>query len=193
MKKSIGDYIDNFSLVNLTQGYRIEEFQCSIAEYESFLKEQALEFQELNISRTFLLINKMNADIVAYMALVSDSIRLSIDERTTHFPEKIMFPNFPAIKIGKLAVSSIYQQEYKGIGSLMIELARGIAQEVNDSVACKFITVDADIENDEHVTDFYYKNNFVLNEEINKGKRRTISMRLNIFDDPQAAVQEDTA
>ncbi len=104
-----------------------------------------------------------------------------------------MFPNFPAIKIGKLAVSSIYQQEYKGIGSLMIELARGIAQEVNDSVACKFITVDEDIENDEHVTDFYYKNNFVLNEEFNKGKRRTISMRLNIFDDPQAAVQEDTA
>ena len=193
MKKDIFDCTDQFSLVSLTEGYRINDFKCHISEYEEFLKTQALEFQDLNISRTYLLINKENADIAAYMALVADSIKLNVTERHTYFPETVMFPNFPSMKIGKLAVDDSYKAAYKGIGSLMIELSRGIAQEINESVACKFITVDADIENDKNITAFYIKNNFVPNEELNKGKRRTISMRLNIFDDFSEQVNEVTA
>lgn len=63
----------------------------------------------------------------------------------------------------------------------MIELARGIAEDINESMACRFITVDADVEHNEQVTDFYYKNGFVLNESYKRG--RTISMRLNIYSD----------
>ncbi|MDN4093559.1 hypothetical protein QYF48_12110 [Brevibacillus agri] len=189
-RKNISDDIDLFSLVNLTSGYRVQDFECDIKEYELFIKNDALQFQELNIARTYLLINKTNADIVAYMSLVSDSIRLSEQERGYTFPATILFSSFPAIKIGKLAVSKPYKEIYKGIGSLMIELARGIAEEINQSVACKFITVDADVENDPKLPEFYGKNSFVFNEAYNRGSnRRTISMRLNILNDEQDVVE----
>ena len=43
--------------------------------------------------------------------------------------------------------SSIIEATYKGIGSLMIELARGICVKMRThGAACRFITVDADIE-----------------------------------------------
>lgn len=192
-KADIYDCLDLFSLVNLTNGYRITDFHCAIEEYSAFLKEQAMEFQDLNIARTYLMINKNNADIVAYMSLVSDSIKLSAEERASHFPESVRFPNFPAMKIGKLAVSLPYTMTYKNIGTLMIEMARGIAQQMNESVACKFITVDADIESNESVAAFYLKNDFVLNEELNKGKKRTVSMRLNIFGDVEEKSAEESA
>lgn len=190
-KSNFSDVSDNYRLVNLTSGYRIHDFECSIKEYELFIKNDALEYQELNISRTYLLINKENADIVSYMSLVSDSIRLSDNERGRTFPETILFKSFPAIKIGKLAVSKAYCEIFRGIGSLMIELARGIAEEINESVACKFITVDADVENDPELTEFYTKNSFTFNEAYNRGSNsRTISMRLNIFNDEEVLIEE---
>lgn len=195
VKPDINESIELFSLVNLTEGYRLDDFSCSIPEYKEFIKDRALDFQTLNIARTYLLINKSNADVVSYMSLVSDSIRLEQNERIQEFPEHIKFGSFPSIKIGKLAVNSSYRERYKGIGSLMIELARGIAAEINESVACKFITVDADVENDPHLIEFYTKNSFVLNESYPHGSnRRQISMRLNIYneiEDPEP--QEETA
>jgi len=181
MRQSIYDHIDKFSLVTLTDGYRLEDFTSHIKEYEIFLTQFSLKHQELNISRTYLLINKVNADVIAYMSLISDSIKLKQDERNTYFEEDASFPSYPAMKIAKLAVDKNYSEHYKYIGSLMIELARGIAEDINESMACRFITVDADVEHNEQVTDFYFKNGFVLNESYKRG--RTISMRLNIYSD----------
>ena len=53
----------------------------------------------------------------------------------------------PAMKIAKLAVSTAFYERFKGIGSLMVEMAIQIAQSCNEQhFACRFITVDADIE-----------------------------------------------
>jgi hypothetical protein len=136
-------------------------------------------------------INKSNADIVAYMSLISDSIKLKQEERETHFQGVLTFQSYPAIKIAKLAVDCKYSTQYKYIGTLMIELARGIAEDINESVACRFITVDADVEHDEKLTSFYEKNGFVFNEMYRPA--RTVSMRLNIYSDsdPVEDTQED--
>jgi hypothetical protein len=44
-----------------------------------------------------------------------------------------------------------------------------------------FITVDADIEHNESVMEFYRKNGFILNDEMNNKKRKIISMRKDIM------------
>jgi hypothetical protein len=46
------------------------------------------------------------------------------------------------LKIAKLAVSKDWKERYKGIGSYMIYLAAGIAETVNFSSACRFLTVE---------------------------------------------------
>lgn len=183
MKENIYDLVDQFSLVNLSKGYRLEDFKSSIKEYEIFLSQNALDHQEIGVSKTYLLINKNNADIVAYMSLISDSIKLKQEEKESYFQSDALFPSYPAMKIAKLAVDENYSQRYSYIGSLMIELARGIAEDINESVACRFITVDADVEHNETVTSFYMKNGFVLNQSYKP--RSTISMRLNIYSDEE--------
>lgn len=51
-------------------------------------------------------------------------------------------------------------------------------------VACRFITVDADIEYNPDTPEFYFKNDFVENlSNKKKNARHTISMRKDIFAD----------
>ncbi|MBD7968388.1 N-acetyltransferase [Paenibacillus gallinarum] len=188
MKLDILDYIDDFSLVELTNGYRLEDFECTIEEYKIFLTNRALSHQELNISRTYLLISKSNSDVVAYMSLISDSIKLKQDEKISYFDDSAYFPSYPSMKIAKLAVDKNYSTNYKNIGTLMIELSKGIAAEVNESIACRFITVDADVEHHTWVTNFYEKCGFVPNEGYKP--KSTISMRLNIFPDSVEVEEE---
>jgi hypothetical protein len=56
------------------------------------------------------------------------------------------------------------------------------AQECNERYfACRFLTVDADIEHNESVLAFYQKNGFLVNDEMNNKKRKNISMRKDIY------------
>jgi hypothetical protein len=47
--------------------------------------------------------------------------------------------------------------------------------------ACRFLTVDADIEHNASVLNFYKKNGFLVNEELYNRNRKTISMRKDIY------------
>lgn len=174
--------ISLFNLYPLSEGYRVSDFQCVVPEYSTFLQECALEYQASSITATHLLVNKANADIVAYMSLVTDSIKLNEGEKEEHELD-VPFPAFPALKIAKLAVNKTYQEDYRGIGNLMVTLARGFVEQVKQcGVACKFITIDADVENNPSVIDFYEKNGFKRNEKY-KRNSRTVSMRLSVDND----------
>jgi GNAT superfamily N-acetyltransferase len=86
------------------------------------------------------------------------------------------------MKIAKLAVSQPAQSKYKGLGTYMISNALTIARTCNRQLfACRFFTVDADIEHNESVMEFYQKNGFVPNAEMNVKRSKTISMRKDIF------------
>jgi len=165
----------------------VSHFSCEYLEYEVFLKEEAQNYEDLNISRTHVLIDSQTKNILAYMSLVADSVRLSRSEKELEELGLIPFSTFPAMKIGKLAVNSEVKKDYFGIGSLMIKLARGFTSNLNDNgIACRFLTIDADIENDPNVVDFYTKNGFAPNESLNNKNRLTVSMRKDIFLDEAA-------
>jgi hypothetical protein len=86
------------------------------------------------------------------------------------------------MKIAKLAVSKTAKEKYSGIGTWMIETATHIALSSNrNHFACRFITVDADIENNAGITEFYTKNGFIPNAEMNKKSSKTINMRRDLF------------
>ena len=92
------------------------------------------------------------------------------------------FKTIPAIKVAKLAVSKTSREQFKGIGSYMLYLAQFIAVLANEQhSACRFLTVDADIEHDGGILTFYQKNGFMLNAELYNKNRKTISMRRDIL------------
>lgn len=161
-------------------------FDNHTEEYNEFLKI-ADRFYKLNISKTFLLIHKRTNELLAYMALCADSIKLTNEEKDSHNISKVPYASIPALKVGKLAVNREVSNEVKrkGYGSFMLEMARAFAFSMNElGVACRFVTVDADIEYDARTVQFYEKNGFVENlSNRRRNAKYTISMRKDIFVD----------
>jgi len=170
-----------FSLEQLKDKIRLDSFHCQIEEYNEYLFNEATRSQKDQMALTWLLCERSTGAIAAYMSLIADAIKLSATEKELHqldYP----FKTIPAMKIAKLAVSAPFQQKYRGIGSLMVEMAIQIAESCNElHFACRFITVDADIEHNETVLKFYEKNGFIPNEEAGKKRLKTISMRRDIL------------
>jgi hypothetical protein len=170
-----------FVLKRLAPPFNPAPFDCSIAEYNEYLTQEAQKAQNEFVAVTWLLRERKNGVLAAYMSLINDAIKLNVTEKELHhlnYP----FRTIPAMKIAKLAVSKNYREQYKGIGTYMIYLAAGIAEDTNKKhSACRFLTVDADIEHDPNVTAFYTKNGFIPNAEMGSKRSKTISMRKDIW------------
>lgn len=177
---------DNVRLISIKDIDDISHylFDSHIQEYNEFLNI-ANEFYDLNVSKTFLLIHKDTKELLAYMTLSADSIRLTREEKEGHDMTVVPYSSSPALKIGKLAVNKELSDivERKGYGSFMLELARAFAFDMNKmGVACRFLTVDADIEYNPDTPLFYKKNGFVENlSQKSRNPKHTISMRKDIF------------
>jgi hypothetical protein len=170
-----------FKLKPLTVAISLSHFACSIAEYNDYLTQDALRSQHDHIARTWLLCERATGAIAAYMSLIMDAIKLSFTEKELHnlnYP----FRTIPAMKIAKLAMDRGFSEKYKGIGSFMIGAASEKAVSCNeDYCAARFLTVDADIEHDTGILAFYGKNGFIQNSELLNKRRKTISMRKDIY------------
>jgi len=170
-----------FYIEQLTPDTPLDGFLCLIDEYNDYLFQDALRSQNDHVALTWMLRERNTGIIVAYMSLIADAIKLSVTEKEIHnlnYP----FKTIPAMKIAKLAVSGTVQKKYRGLGTYMISNALVIARTCNRQLfACRFITVDADIEHNESVIKFYEKNGFISNAEMNNKRTKTISMRKDIY------------
>jgi hypothetical protein len=168
-------------LARLSGPVKADEFECSVDEYNEYLTQEAWRAQAEFIATTWLLRERTSGSIVSYMSLINDAIKLNATEKELHHLD-YPFRTIPAMKIAKLAVSKLSREQFKGIGSYMVYLAQYIAVTSNEQhSACRFLTVDADIEHDPHVTAFYTKNGFIANAEMGNKKSKTISMRKDIL------------
>ena len=161
-------------------------FDCGDAkEYETFLKVKALPLENLGVTRTFVIIHKQTKELIGYFSLSADTVRLTLDEKTGTDLESVDFMALPALKLGKLAINKSLSKETqrKGYGSFVLDIVNTYAYEMLDNgVACRFVTVDADIEYDPDTPIFYEKNGFIVNQSRKrKATDKTVSMRRDIF------------
>ncbi len=161
--------IEKLSPKNLNGSFLIDE---KFAEYKDFLYSDALEYQSLFISQTYLLIEKDSRNIIAYVSFAADTVALNPREKKRAGLEKIPFLFLPALKITKLAVSKNASEKYRHTGSFLIRFACTKAFKVNDGfMACRLVSVDADIEHNPDVLNFYSKNGFLpLKNSVYKKK-----------------------
>jgi len=170
-----------FYLQPLSEKKALQSFKCLVTEYSDYLAKDAIRSMKDHIAKTWILYDQNTGEIAAYMSLIMDAIKLSFTEKELH-NLKYPFRTIPAMKIAKLAVDSNFLSKYKGIGTFMIDSAERFAMACNiNYCAARFLTVDADIEHDEGVLDFYQKNGFIPNAELYNKNRKTISMRKDIF------------
>ena len=170
-----------FYLESLSEKSSLQSFKCNLIEYSDYLLKDAVRSMNDHIAKTWLLYDLKTGGIAAYMSLIMDAIKLSFSEKELHnlnYP----FRTIPAMKIAKLAVNSEYSEEFKGLGTFMVDSAEGYALACNDDYcAARFLTVDADIEHDKGVLAFYEKNGFIPNVEFYNKNRKTVSMRKDIY------------
>lgn len=152
-------------LIRLTSETELTGFDCGDEDLNNFLVEDAKDFLDKRIATSFILEDEGN--IVAYFCLLNDKI--SRQEVTNSqwkkikggFPDRKQFGSYPAIKIGRFAVSL----DYKGhnIGSDLMNLLKEMLNYSPIYSAFRFLTVDAYLS----AIDFYLKNGFkILSEKI---------------------------
>jgi len=190
--QQFADILNNISIYRIgsenlkdLSAYSFEMHEAN--EYKHFLLHQARKLDQLGITKTFLMIHNETGELIGYFTLSADTIKLTPTEKEQNNLEDVQFMSLPAIKIGKLAINKKLSKKAtrKGYGSFAIEMAISKAYEVlKTGVACRFITVDADIEYNPNTPIFYEKNGFVRNQSRKpKPTDKTISMRKDIFSD----------
>lgn len=186
-------------LDDYSPSYKLGEFQCNDPDYTVWLNSDAKFYIEQNLSQVKLLLDRENDNIIGYIALCADCIELSISEkkrdglRILNMLTKKKIPrSIPALKIGKLAINSQYEKQ--NYGSYLLWLSLAIAQEMNSiGVACRYLSLDADVSIFPTNDKFYESRGFKYNKNVNKirqdelekkepGKKiDNISMRYDIF------------
>jgi len=137
-------------------------------ELVDFLIEDALNQQKRKISVTYLWFIRRTNELVAYLTLSPDCVKLKkIDPQLSQkFRDKgINYKSLPALKIGRLCVDDRFQ--HKGIGKLIIDFSIGTASKISQQVGCRFLYLDAKRNRDtsKDAIHFYKKMGFELYKE----------------------------
>lgn len=144
--------LTGFSFSKLNSDSAILPFECGDDDLNSFLNDKAIHFKNELLATTYLL--ESNDKTIAYVSIYNDSLAVqekdfastSALNRTVKkiidHPKRYL-RQFPAIKIGRLAVCNVTKKERKGIGTNLVNYVINLAIEQNSDCACQLITVDA--------------------------------------------------
>jgi len=168
------------SIEKLTNNHNITSFDCGDSDLNEFLADDAVPFQEKRIATTYVVI--INDKVAAYFSLLNDKISRTDVSKSAWRKLKKLFAhskhrsNYPAIKIGRFAVSKDFAAQ--GLGSAIMDAIKQSANEKSRYSAFRFLTVDAYIS----AVPFYLRNGFVemLSEQENDTTRTMYFDMLNL-------------
>ncbi|MBO6118264.1 MAG: GNAT family N-acetyltransferase [Bacteroidales bacterium] len=136
--------MERIEVVRLTQDFIFADFDCGEDDLNDFLLNDAKNYLKYLISVTYILRN--STDIVGYFSVSNDRISFEDSDKATWrrirniFPHRKHRKDYPAVKIGRLAINKKYQGSNYGR-----EILFGIKQmfTTNNRTGCCFVTVDA--------------------------------------------------
>lgn len=157
----------NLVQIQLSPQTIIKPFKCAEEDLNSFLFEDAKHFQKELMAVTYLIEDVREEVTVAYFSLLADKISFNPDEKSVwnklnrNIPNSKRRRNYPAVKLGRLAVNERYAGE--GIGTFILDSIKYAFTTVK-RLGCRFLTVDAL----NSATSFYEKNGFQFFTELDK-------------------------
>lgn len=124
----------------------IKSFDCGDADLNDFLLNDSKAYLDSMLAVTYVLEDGEADKTVAFYCLLNDKISLDSDEKTIwnrinrKIPNPKHYDAYPAVKIGRLGVSTCYANQH--IGQMMIMQIKMIFSRMTLS-GCRFLTVDA--------------------------------------------------
>lgn len=143
----------------------LKSFDCGKADLNDFLLEtgddtpNATKYEREHLSKTYIVEDQETGHLLAYFSLACDKIERAVSDPAIWNKLSRAIPNakrrssYPAIKIGRLAVSKDAQGS--GLGQMILSFIKGTFFG-SSKVGCRYLTVDA-YPDAEH---FYSKCNF---------------------------------
>lgn len=161
----------------LSSDTTIKPFRCTEQDLNGFLFDDAKRYQSELMAVTYLIEDSSKDVTVAYYSLLADKISFNPEEKSAwnkinrNIPNNKRRKNYPAVKIGRLAVNEDYSG--CGLGSMIIRNIMYTFTQVK-RLGCRFLTVDAL----HSATPFYEKCGFKFFTEEDKDDET----RLMFFD-----------
>jgi predicted GNAT family N-acyltransferase len=150
---------NNASIVRLNNDAEIKSFESGNEDLNNFLLNDAKDYLTSLLSVTYII--QSDSDIVAYYCLSNDRLSQLPEEKSIWNKINRLLSNkkrrksYPAVKIGRLAVSKKFTNA--GIGTAIIKTIKGLYKDSSlQHAGCRFITVDAY----KNASSFYEKNGF---------------------------------
>ncbi len=130
----------------------------SLVPLKSFLRNNALEFHQNDIAKTYVLVNDSSLPkIGGYLTLMCSEVMLGQGYRLEDSPKSHQYDTFAAIKIARLAVDQRLQGH--GYGTRMVKWSISLVKEkIMPLVGCRFLIVDAK----QNAISFYENVGFML-------------------------------
>lgn len=147
-------------LARLEELENIKPFDCGDTDLNGFLYDDATYYQRQLLANTFVLEDEQQT--IAYFCLLNDKISQTTIAKNLWrkirktLPHEKHLGSYPAVKIGRLAVSIQYKG--KGLGTDLISAIKQMLINNTAVSACRFLTVDAY----KDALPFYQKNGFRL-------------------------------
>ena len=147
-------------LIQLTSDYEMKPFDCGDTQLNGFLLNDARLFHEKKLATTYLICDKEK--IIGYFSLFNDKISKQEVSKAVWrrikklFPHSKHFGSYPAVKIGRLAVSSSYRG--KEFGSEIMFVIKHLLKREPGHSSFRFLTVDAYLD----AIPFYERNGFEI-------------------------------
>ncbi|GHS96637.1 hypothetical protein FACS189421_02050 [Bacteroidia bacterium] len=128
----------------------IKPFDCGDEDLNEFLLEKSNNYQMELLATTFVFEDEIKT--LAYYSIFNDSLKIenisfSSKNALKNFIRRLVphpkrhLKHYPAIKIGRLAISK--QAQKSGLGRKIMDTIIDYAIKQNERCACKFILVDA--------------------------------------------------
>lgn len=147
-------------LVKLETLQQIKPFDCGDSDLNGFLFDDARFYHRQMLANTFVL--EDDHETIAYYSLLNDKISQTTIEKNLwrklrkSIPHEKHLGSYPAVKIGRFAVSLKYKD--KGFGTNLIYGIKQMLIENRSNSACRFLTLDAY----RAAIPFYEKNGFKM-------------------------------
>lgn len=138
-----------------------------------FIKNNALIEQNKNLNTTHLLIDSLNNELIGYLSLCADSLKLLQEEKTEL---NVLYTNIPALKIARLAVSNKHRGNK--MGKLLIQLSVYFAKITLQYLGISFLTLDCYQHRLSYYEQFGFKKNMFQASQI--AFDAPISMRISL-------------
>ncbi len=145
-------------LIQLTSDYEMKPFDCGDAALNGFLCNDAKLFMKSRLAKTYLFCE--GDQIIGYFCLLNDKLSrqevANSDWRKIKklFPHAKHFGSYPAVKLGRFAISNLYHNQ--GLGKhMMFVIKQSLLQDPGYS-QFRFLTVDAYLT----AVPFYERNGF---------------------------------